>query len=106
MSELTNNDYKKILEYYKEQIPKSSHLLKMNAENILATKLCRCIKKVEKVNNVNEGRAIGICTKTILNRRGLTRGNFKCKNKASIKLKKIVKSKKVVKRQKNTTRRN
>lgn len=93
MSELSNSDYKKILEYYKEEIPKSARLLKMNAENIIATKLCRCIKKVDQKN---EARAIGICTKTILNRRGLTRGNFKCKGKGSIKLKKI---------KKNTTRR-
>jgi len=93
MSELSNSDYKKILEYYKEQIPKSSRLLKINAEKIISTKLCRCIKKVDKQN---ESRAIGICTKTILNRKGLSRGNFKCKGKGSIKLKKI---------KKNTTRR-
>ena len=96
MSELTNKDYKKILEYYKENIPKSSRLLKMNAEQVIATKLCRCIKKVDKQN---EGRAIGICTKTILNRKGLSRGNFKCKGKGSIKLKKN-KSKKNVTRRK------
>ena len=93
MSELTNKDYKKILEYYKENIPKSSRLLKMNAEKIIAAKLCRCIKKVDKTN---EARAIGICTKTILNRKGLSRGNFKCKGKGSLKLKKF---------KKNTTRR-
>jgi hypothetical protein len=93
MSELSNSDYKKILEYYKEEIPKSARLLKMKAETIISTKLCRCIKKVDQKN---EARAIGICTKTILNRRGLTRGNFKCKGKGSIKLKKI---------KKNTTRR-
>jgi len=85
MGELSNTDYKKILEYYKEDIPKSSRLLKMKAEKIIATKLCRCIKKVDKQN---EARAIGICTKTILNRKGFTRGNFKCKGKGSITLKK------------------
>jgi hypothetical protein len=88
MTELNNNDYKQILEYYNKEIPKSKRLLKQSAENILANKLCRCIKKVDKKN---EGRAIGICTKTILNRRGYTRGKFKCKGKATIKL---IKSKK------------
>jgi len=83
MSELNTNDYKKILEYYKEQIPRSVRLVKINAEKIIATKLCRCIKKVDKTN---EARAIGICTKTILNRKGFTRGKFKCKGKASIQL--------------------
>ena len=62
MSELTNNDYKNILEYYKKPIPISKRLIKMNAEKVIASKLCRCIKKVDKEH---EARAIGICTKTI-----------------------------------------
>jgi hypothetical protein len=83
MPELKINDYKKILEYYKQQIPRSARLVKINAEKIIATKLCRCIKKVD---TQNEARAIGICSKTILNRKGFTRGKFKCKGKASIQL--------------------
>ena len=78
MSTLSNDDYKKILEYYKKPIPKSKKLLKIEAEQILATKLCRCIKKIEPTN---EARSIGICTKTVFNRRGLTRGKFKCRGK-------------------------
>lgn len=78
MSTLSNDDYKKILEYYKKPIPTSKKLLKIEAEQILATKLCRCIKKIEPTN---EARSIGICTKTVFNRRGLTRGKFKCRGK-------------------------
>ena len=85
MSELTINDYKFILKYYNKSIPKSSRLLKMAAEKILAEKLCRCIKKVDPIN---EARAIGICTKSILNRKGFTRGKFNFKGKAKIKFKK------------------
>jgi len=85
MTNLTNNDYKKILEFYKISIPKSTRLMKLQAENILASKLCKCIKKVDKVN---EARAIGICTKTIINNKGFTRGKFTCKKKQSIVLKK------------------
>jgi hypothetical protein len=85
MSELSNNDYKQILEYYNEAIPKSKRLLKINAEKILSTKLCRCIKKTDKQN---EARAIGICTKTIINNKGFTRGKFKCKGKSSVQIKK------------------
>lgn len=85
MSELTNNDYKRILEFYKKNIPKSKRLLKIQAEKLLATKLCRCIKKVDKEN---EARAIGICTKTIINNKGFTRGKFTCKKRQSINLKK------------------
>jgi len=95
MTELTNNDYIKILEYYKKTIPKSKHLLKLEAEKILSGKLCRCIKKIDPVN---EAKSIGICTKTIINRKGLRRGKFNCKGKATIRLKKIQK--------KTTTRRN
>jgi hypothetical protein len=85
MSKLTKNDYTKILEYYKETIPKSTKILKDKAEKLLAGKLCRCIKKVDKIN---EGKSIGICTKTIFNRKGYTRGKFKCKGKSTVKFNK------------------
>jgi hypothetical protein len=88
MSELNTTDYKKILEYYNKPIPKSSRLVKSAAEKILAQKLCRCIKKVDP-DAKSEGRAIGICTKTIFNRKGYTRGKFKCKGKLSVKTRKI-----------------
>ena len=91
MTGITNNDYKKILEYYEKPIPKSKRLLKMSAEKIMSEKLCRCIKKVDKVN---EARAIGICTKTIFNRKGYTRGKFKCKGKSTVKFNKTLKNKK------------
>ncbi len=85
MSQLTNEDYKDILNYYNQPIPKSKRLLKINAEKILSEKLCKCIKKVDPEN---EAKSIGICTKTIINSKGYTRGNFKCKNKKSITLSK------------------
>lgn len=84
MPELTNNDYKKILAFYNKSIPKSKRLLKQQAEKLIVTKLCRCIKKVDKEN---EARAIGICTKTIINNKGYTRGKFTCKKKETIALK-------------------
>jgi hypothetical protein len=85
MSELTNNDYKKILEFYNKPIPKSKRLLRLQAEKLLVSKLCRCIKRVDKEN---EARAIGICTKSIINSKGLVRGKFTCKKKQEINLKK------------------
>jgi hypothetical protein len=83
MSQLTNNDYRKILEFYSKPIPKSKRLLKLYAENILASKLCKCIKKIDKVN---EARSIGICSKTIINNKGFSKGKFNCKGKQTIKL--------------------
>ena len=91
MSELTTNDYKHILEFYKKPLPKSKRILKLQAEKLLASKLCRCIKKVDKIN---EARAIGICTKTIINNKGFSRGKFTCKKNSSIKLSKKGKTRK------------
>jgi hypothetical protein len=95
-SEITNDDYIKILNYYKISIPKSKRLLKLQAEKILAEKLCRCIKKIEPVN---EARSIGICTKTIFNRKGLTRGKFECKKNRKVTFRKT-KSTKTMKNRK------
>lgn len=78
MNDLTNQDYIKILEYYKINVPKSKKLIKLNAEKILRDKLCRCIKKLDPIN---EARSIGICTKSVINRKGLRRGKFNCTGK-------------------------
>ena len=55
MTELTNSDYNAILKYY--GIPLSNKNKKKNkaiAEHLLATKLCRCIKKVKKTTSLSE----------------------------------------------------
>ena len=91
MTNITNNDYTKILEYYKIPIPKSKRILQLKANKILSTKLCRCIKKLQPKN---ESRSIGICTKTIFNRKGYTRGKFKCQGKQSVIFNKTKKNKK------------
>lgn len=92
MSQLTINDYKHILEFYNKTIPKSKRLLKSQAEKIIANKLCRCIKKIDVKN---EARSIGICTKTIINNKGYTRGKFSCKKKPQISLSKKNKTRKI-----------
>jgi hypothetical protein len=84
LDELTDEDYKSILKYYNINIPKSRRLLKQKAEGIMAQKLCKCIKKIDPEN---EAKSIGICTKTIINNKGFSRGTFSCKKKQSIKLK-------------------
>lgn len=93
--ELHNEDYIDILNYYKIPVPKSKRLLRLEAENILSSKLCKCIKKVTAVSKLeNEARAIGICTKTIFNNKGYTRGKFKCKEKRFVKFNKTKKLRK------------
>lgn len=85
MTELTSNDYKSILEFYKKPIPKSKKQLKKHAEKIMSSKLCRCIKKFDKKY---EARSIGICTKSVVNSKGYIRGKFTCKKRGSISLSK------------------
>ena len=77
-NKMNSTDYKNILDYYKISIPKSKNVLKELAEKILAEKLCKCIKKIDYRN---EAKSIGICTRNIFNKKGLTRGTFKCKGK-------------------------
>ncbi len=89
-SDLTKKDYVSILKYYKLSIPKSKRLLQKQAETIMAEKLCKCIKKVDPKN---EAKSIGICTKTIFNSKGYTRGKFQCKKKQSVKFRKTNKNK-------------
>ena len=82
---LTNGDYIKILNYYKIEIPETKQLVKDAANKILGEKLCRCIKKVDAVN---ESRSIGICTKSVFSKKGLIRGKFSCKGKRVLKFRK------------------
>ena len=93
---LTNKDYVSILKYYNINIPRSKRVLKKQAEHIMAQKLCKCIKKIDPTN---EAKSIEICTKTIFNRNGYTRGKFECKKKQTVNFRKINKSK-------NQTRKN
>jgi len=83
---LTKKDYEKILDYYKIKIPSSVSLIREKADKILSEKLCRCIKKID--TDV-EAKSIGICSKNIFNRKGLTRGKFNCKGKQNVTYKKI-----------------
>jgi hypothetical protein len=75
---ISKKDYIKILEYYNIAIPNNNKKLKEKAETILANKLCGCIKNIG-TSIENEPKSIGICTKTIFNKRNMKRGKFTCK---------------------------
>ena len=94
MSKISINDYKNILVFYKKPIPRSKRNLKIEANKIMASKLCKCIKKIGS----NESRSIGICTKTIFNSKGYTRSKFKCKGKKYVTFKKTKKNSKTRKK--------
>jgi hypothetical protein len=95
MGLLKQNDYIKILNYYDIPISSkdSSKTIKHKAENILAEKLCKCIKKVKKnddeheddnenkTSSNDESKAIAICSNSIFEKKGLERGLFDCKKK-------------------------
>jgi len=82
---LTKTDYIKILNYY-NVVPKKTNTsyVKKLAEQIIAKKLCSCIKKVPNTNNP-ESRAIGICIYSVLQKKHLKINGFTCKKKTMLK---------------------
>ena len=105
--ELSQKDYITILKFYKiKTTGLKKDKIKEKAENILADKLCRCIKKVD-VSGKDEPRAIAVCTKAVLHRKGVKANSFRCKEKARFipnkKTKKVLT--KIKKQNKNNTTR-
>lgn len=105
MTSLTNADYKSILDYYK--IPISETMtnddIMDKAEKILASKLCKCIKKVDKKNK-SESRAISLCRNAVIQKKGYEIFRFSCKNKPKLIPKNNTKIK-IVKRKFNKSKR-
>ena len=89
---LIKKDYIDILDYYKINYNKNLpiNLLQKLCYEVIAKKLCICIKKVRK--NSDENKAIGICSKSILNNRNMHIYKFTCKKKPKLKLKKSLKA--------------
>tara|TARA_Y100000814_G_scaffold272191_1_gene229479 strand:- start:495 stop:827 length:333 start_codon:yes stop_codon:yes gene_type:complete len=84
MKDLTLSDYKDILYYYNVDFDKfSSKKIRMEAEDILSGKLCRCIKKVN-VEKKDETRSIAICKDSVFKKKGLRISSFKCKKKQTL----------------------
>ena len=106
--DLSKDDYVKILEYYKlDSKMYGKDKLQKKAEELLATKLCRCIKKVRKnrKNKEKEQQAIAICRNSVLKKKGLRNFGFTCKKRAKFVPKKSS-SKNLVKLKLCKTRRN
>lgn len=96
---LTKKDYLDILAFYKIKVKKDTpfNKIKSKAENLLVTKLCKCIKKVDMKNNKsNESRAIAICKNSIMTKKNLGFYKFKCKKTARFIKKKNNKSRKKI----------
>ena len=80
---ITKKDYMKILKYYNINIePKASFKSVQDAaEDILATKMCRCIKKINPTEK-NESKNIALCTSSVLKKKGIKPTRFTCKKKS------------------------
>jgi len=85
VNKLSLSDYRKILKFYKMKIPNSASKIRKEGNKIIAKKFCSCIKKVRKKFK-KEGIAIGICTKSVITRKNIKRGQFECKKRRTIKL--------------------
>lgn len=109
---LTKKDYEKILSYYGKKpvynVNKKTRKKKYNMKKtkeltrqVLSSKLCKCIKKVQKANKkLDEKGAIAICRESIFTNRGLKHYAFTCKKGARFYPKKgtnkyVVKTRKV-----------
>jgi hypothetical protein len=110
MSNLKQSDYKDILKFYKidsSQLDKAA--IKAKAENLIATKLCRCIKNIQfstlgkapaskgegkgskgpapaskGKGSKGEGRAISICINSVVQKKNLKTFRFTCKKGAKL----------------------
>ena len=105
---LTNKDYLEILKFYNiddKKLKKSE--IKNKAEKILITKLCRCIKTINKFNKYNEKESIPICSNSVLKKKKITSFKFTCKKNPKFLLlkKKLTKKKLTKNRQLKTEKR-
>ena len=80
---LTKKDYKQLLDYYQVKYKKNISYKKIKnlGEKILAEKLCKCIKKIDKNN---ENKSIAICKNSVFTYKGLTFKKFTCKKNNKI----------------------
>jgi len=84
---LSRKEYIEILKYYNIKFNDNDSIKKLRkmSENIIAEKLCKCIKSVSNTTkNINESNAIGICNKSILHKRKLKIQKFTCKKKPKL----------------------
>lgn len=91
MAALSYGDYKAILRFYDIDYSRMKNKqVKTIAESALANKLCRCIKKVDPKD---ESRSIGICTDSVIRKKGLSISGFTCKKKPRLKTNRKTKKK-------------
>ena len=78
--DLTSNDYREILKFYRKTVPRLKSARKAKVERLIGKKLCSCIKKVK----LEEKASIGICINSVLKRKGLKLYRFTCKKRVKL----------------------
>jgi len=83
---ITKKDYMKVLKYYNIDMKPNTSYKKVQdaAEDILADKLCRCIKTINPTQK-NESKNIALCTNSIFKKKGIGNVRFTCKKKPAFK---------------------
>ena len=85
--QLTPSDYKKVLTYYNQPIPRSHRQTKKKAEQLLTNKLCKCIQKVKRSfrsrNKTMKNKellrsSVGVCRDSVLHRKNIDVYRFNC----------------------------
>ena len=85
---LSVKDYEMIINHYGKRVPKTARSKKKKAEDLMALKLCSCIKKITRKSRIkpkNEGRSIGFCSVAVIKNRGMKYKSFTCKKPRQIK---------------------
>ena len=84
MTTLTREDHRAVLSYYGiDHTKMGPKRMRKEAEDVLAGKLCRCIKKVDPGD---EKKSIAVCRASILARKGFDIYGFSCKEKPALKI--------------------
>tara|TARA_B110000483_G_scaffold243427_1_gene333185 strand:- start:968 stop:1291 length:324 start_codon:yes stop_codon:yes gene_type:complete len=79
--DLTHKDYLDIMRFYRIDVSNMTKKnIKKKAENILANKLCKCIKKVGPMLKT-EQNTIALCRKSVMANKNIINYGFKCKGK-------------------------
>ena len=86
MNKLNYSDYVDILKFYKiDAFGLKRKDVKSKAEHLLATKLCKCIKKIkQRTTKIKESKAIAICNDSVIRKKGLKTFKFQCKKGARL----------------------
>jgi len=79
---LSHKDYLNIMKFYKiDASNMGKKAVKLVAEDILANKLCKCIKKITP-SLKKEQNAIAVCKKSVLHTKKFKSFGFRCKKRA------------------------